>query len=138
MVSEELPDPSQEEPGPLPDLDPVLMPGPSPETDPLLLDENPSTEELLAKMDEVVKQGQESVEKFEALMEARGVPDDMGTEVLTDPNAPARRLVFGVLINELTNLDERVEQVAEDLEKEADSASRPSAVARAVGNRYRI
>jgi len=91
---------------------------------------------VLAASQRTLAAGVKIQDDYDAFARKHGIIPGCGAEALAGKNAvPARKKVFESLIFELENLDQRSEEIRQEITRKK---SKPPASARAVGNRYRI
>lgn len=92
--------------------------------------------EILSKSESVLSEGGAAIARFDAFAEEHDIQPGVGRAALAGERAhPARKQVFESLFFELDHLENRIKEIADE---SANSDSKPSIGARAVGNRYRI
>lgn len=89
----------------------------------------------LAQVDALLARGKEAMERMDRFYHENGLVPGAGAQVLLSDQVPERhRIIFGRLIGELSQIDQRLDELDPLKGKPA-----PVAVGtRAVGNRYRI
>jgi hypothetical protein len=91
---------------------------------------------VLAASQRTLEAGVKIQKDYDVFAAKHGIIPGCGAEALAGKNAvPARKKVFESLIFELENLDQRINEIRQEISRKK---SKPVASARAVGHRYRI